>query len=214
MDVNTSEVSFRHKVFPEMPYIYPPQTIGLHLAGPVPTVVSLVRPGVGSNVIGLLASGLSRFANQLIVCSSLIFAIRWVDWPPNSGICCLMFYTVSMKIICLLMCLIPVQGFASDLTDMQIGKEVAWQALNIIDFGQTRNIANRCHVTDYYEHNPILGDCPNIQSVNKYFISSAIIHYAITKYLTTHRDAWQNTTIIVSIGFIQHNYSLGLKIDF
>jgi len=118
----------------------------------------------------------------------------------------------AMKTLILLLCLISVNVHASPLTDMQVKKEVAWQVINLIDYGQTMDIAKSNGT--YNELNPILGTHPTTQAVERYFFISAISHYAITKYLTNHRDAWQNITIFVSASCVYNNYEIGLRVNF
>lgn len=119
-----------------------------------------------------------------------------------------------MRKLIIFLAFFPVFVSAEPLTDLQVKKEIAWQVINLIDYGQTRDISRKCHNTSYYEQNPMLGECPQIQTVEKYFLISAVGHYAITQYLTTHRDMWQNVTIIFSASIVQHNFALGLNINF
>lgn len=105
-------------------------------------------------------------------------------------------------------------SLADDFSDTQIVKEIAWQAVNIIDYGQTLSIAKECKTTDRFEYNPALGLCPEESEVKRYFLASALLHYGISSYLDKQRDTWQNVTLIVSAGIVYHNYSIGLRVDF
>jgi len=117
-----------------------------------------------------------------------------------------------MKTLIFLLCLISVNVHASPLTDMQVKKEVAWQVINLIDYGQTMDIVKSKGA--YYETNPILGEHPTPQAVGRYFFISAISHYAITKYLTNYRGAWQTITLFVSASCVYNNYEIGLRVNF
>jgi len=104
--------------------------------------------------------------------------------------------------------------YGADLTQTQINKEIAWQVLNVIDYGQTRDIANKCHSGEIYEQNPALDSCPDRDDLPRYFLISGIAHYALTKYFTNYRDDWQNVSLIFTAGIVTNNYRLGVKIDF
>ncbi len=116
-------------------------------------------------------------------------------------------------IIILLLFIAPA-SYGDDLTQTQINKEIAWQVLNAIDYGQTRDIANKCRTGEIYEQNPALGSCPDRDDLPRYFIISGIAHYALTKYFTNFRDDWQNVTLVFTAGIVTNNYRLGVKIDF
>ena len=117
-----------------------------------------------------------------------------------------------MKYILIL--LLPLSANAADLSSLQIKKEIAWQAINLVDYGQTQSISKECNLSDRFEYNPVLGPCPSHAAVNKYFLASALLHYGITRYLDDNRDIWQNATIIVSGSIVYHNFSIGVKVDF
>lgn len=101
---------------------------------------------------------------------------------------------------------------AEDFTAAQLKKEIAWQALNVIDYGQTRYISQHCD--QYREINPFLNKCPSANSVATYFAASAILHYLISKKLTVHRDTWQNISIIVTGFYAYNNYRIGIRINY
>ena len=106
---------------------------------------------------------------------------------------------------------------ASDLTDDQVTKEVVWQALNLMDYGTTRDISQRCGPDEpvrYSEANPLLGPCPSSAAVSRHFIAAAVLHYAITANLGEYRDVWQNTTIVIAVVFVANNLSVRLNINF
>lgn len=104
--------------------------------------------------------------------------------------------------------------FAADpWSDGDIAREVAWQALHLIDWGQTRSIAK--NPDQYRELNPILGEHPSIGRVNTYMAASAIAHIIVSDYLSGDwRTAWQWVTIGITASAVHNNYRIGLRLDF
>lgn len=83
----------------------------------------------------------------------------------------------------------------------------------IIDWGQTLDIV--ANPDEYYETNPILGKHPSKNDVHLYFTSLIASHLLITHLLPTkYREPWLSGTLMVSVGYINNNYSLGLRINF
>ena len=111
---------------------------------------------------------------------------------------------------------------ADEWRDIDIGREVAWGFVHLIDYGQTLNIAN--DPDNYYEINPIIGKHPSRSDVHKYMISGMIIHPIITHILPVKyrlfgadvplRSIFQNITLAVSSGLVTHNYHIGLMVKF
>lgn len=101
-----------------------------------------------------------------------------------------------------------------------ITREVAYLALHVADWGQTRNIVHRADTgcdgqPTCIERNPILGRNPSIKRVDTYFAVTALAHVAISHALTHEwRNGWQYITIGVEAGYVGNNYSIGLNIDF
>ena len=114
----------------------------------------------------------------------------------------------------LLFCCLISSAQAESLTPSQRNKELGWQVLNLIDYGQTLDIADQCSAGYYYETNPILGRCPSKEKVTKYFIAAAVLHYAFTMNMGKYRDSWQNVTLVITAGYVAHNHSIGLHINF
>lgn len=107
------------------------------------------------------------------------------------------------------------------LTKSQWVGEAAWQAIHVIDWGQTLNIADN---PDYHEKNPLIGRHPSRGKVNLYMGASAIIHPIITYLLPEDykvlginihpRWLWIGGTITTSGLCVINNNAIGLKANF
>jgi hypothetical protein len=99
-------------------------------------------------------------------------------------------------------------------------------AFHIADWGQTRDISMRhcdspqyrgaykCY-GGYSDINPFIGDKPSMDEVDRYMLSTAILHAGITKSLPRkYREKFQLVTIGIEAGFVHHNAKLGLKVRF
>jgi hypothetical protein len=92
-------------------------------------------------------------------------------------------------------------------------REAAALALIAVDHGQTLNIAK--HPEKWTETNPILGEHPSIAEVNRYFVAAYILHPTISAVLPPkYRTWWQWVTIGVQAGYVTHNFSIGINMDF
>jgi len=115
--------------------------------------------------------------------------------------------------------------------------DTALLVLQVVDWGQTRDIATRkCeppYISDYdgseylyHETNPILGKHPSEEKVNTYFASSILINYLVAKFDNKKNNEkfkgkpkklhkyWNYIGIASETYFITHNYNLGIKIKF
>ena len=105
-------------------------------------------------------------------------------------------------------------------------RELVWQGLAVIDWGQTLNISKSCSSGGgFYEQvNPILGDCPSRGEVNTYFVGAMALHAGISYILPTNaeflgerinpREFWQSMTIMIQATNVARNYQLGININF
>ena len=104
------------------------------------------------------------------------------------------------------------------LTKGQIVGEVAWQAIHVIDWGQTLRIAD--NPDQYHEKNPILGRHPSRGRVNTYMLAGAILHPVVTWLLPEEAEVfgfefnprwvWLGGTIATSGICVVNNHSIGL----
>ena len=128
-----------------------------------------------------------------------------------------------MKTVILLLVLaLPGTAHAFDWSDYfsfdswskgDIGKEVAWQALHLVDWGQTLDIASQ--PKKYHELNPAMGKHPSRSKVNLYMAASALLHVGITHVLPSRCRPWfQHVSIGVSGTCVVNNFAVGLSIKF
>lgn len=119
------------------------------------------------------------------------------------------------RLICGAVLLLSVPAHADEWREQDTYREVAFQALNVIDWGQTRYIAK--HPETYYERESawMIGEHPTTIDVNRLMIATAILHPVIS-YLLPHgwRDAFQYVTIIGKINNVAGNNSIGIKVEF
>ncbi|MEK6748520.1 MAG: hypothetical protein AABY83_04860 [Pseudomonadota bacterium] len=93
--------------------------------------------------------------------------------------------------------------------------EAAYLLTHVADWGQTRDIAVRCESGRYFETNLVMGRCPNIASVNTYFVSTALLHMGASYLLPApYRRIFQTGTIGMQIGYINNNANIGLNLRF
>ena len=92
-------------------------------------------------------------------------------------------------------------------------REVAWQTIHIIDWGQTLDIAR--NPDSYHEFNLILGRHPSVGRVNTYMVLSSVGHVTISVLLPDKvRKYWQWITIGTLGACVVNNFSIGLKVRF
>lgn len=86
-------------------------------------------------------------------------------------------------------------------------------SLNVIDWGQTLDITERHD--EYYEINPMLGKHPDRGEVNRYFACSMVLKVLITHLLPSkYRAYWLGGNILISGYLVDHNYRVGLRVNF
>ena len=91
--------------------------------------------------------------------------------------------------------------------------EGTWQALHVIDWGQTAMIAR--NPDRYYEMNPMLGRHPSTELVHAYAATGAIFHLVVTHFLPSkYRPYWQGVTIGMSAACVANNFNVGLGVRF
>lgn len=93
------------------------------------------------------------------------------------------------------------------------GKLGTFLFLDIIDWGQTLNIAD--NPDKYYEHNPILGDHPSRGEVNRYFVAGMITTTLIYKLLPEkYADLYIKGMIGMEVYYVGNNYHIGIRCRF
>ncbi|HET8689056.1 MAG TPA: hypothetical protein VFM18_20795 [Methanosarcina sp.] len=109
--------------------------------------------------------------------------------------------------------LLSFPAMADEWTQADATREAVYLAVDIIDWAQTRNIAR--NPNKWYEQNNILGNHPSVEKVDAYFATMALAHIAISYALPSeYRRTFQYITIGIEIGYIHHNYSMGINAKF
>lgn len=116
-----------------------------------------------------------------------------------------------MLIVCVLLMTKP--ALSNEWSEKDINYELAYQVLHFVDWKQTQYITKNCD--NYYEKNPILGKCPTIGEVNRYFAITSLLHWGISHWLSDkNRGAWQYFTIGFQTATVSNNFNIGLKVEF
>jgi hypothetical protein len=120
------------------------------------------------------------------------------------------------KLLAIILLVFSTQCIAADeWSDVDVAREVAFQTLALVDWGQTADISSRCVDGSVREMNPILGSCPNRGKVNVYFPIAMLAHLGVSSLLSSDaRSSWQNVTLVVEGLVVHSNYRIGLKINF
>lgn len=98
-------------------------------------------------------------------------------------------------------------------TPKDTGLQLAYTALHLADWAQTRAIAGSQGA--YVEKNRLLGPTPSQVRVNRYMAASLAAHWAITAALpSAYRPYWQGGTIAVEAWCVGRNARLGIRMKF
>ena len=110
----------------------------------------------------------------------------------------------------------------SDWTITDTGLQLAYTTVHVMDWLQTRQIA--ANPDKWHETNPVLGEHPSKGKVDAYFATTLVAHTAISYllpkevdvmgYKVPARNIWQMVWIGVEVGYVAHNYSLGIQAKF
>jgi len=108
--------------------------------------------------------------------------------------------------------LLATPAYAGDWTRADTEYQAVFVAVTAIDWLQSKEIARN---PEFSETNPILGSNPDQNKVNAYFASCLLAHTAIAYYLPKkYRRVWQCCWIMVEGGYVLHNLSAGVRINF
>jgi len=120
-----------------------------------------------------------------------------------------------MKTLLTVMILLSASAHADEWRESDTYREATYQVLNVIDWGQTRYIAE--HPEQFREKGAafFIGKHPSIGTVNNYMIGSAILHLIASNYLPHKwREAFQYVTIGDKLNATVSNFSVGIKVSF
>jgi len=102
---------------------------------------------------------------------------------------------------------------AAEWTPADTKRELVWQGLWALDWGQTRYIAE--HPDKFFERNAILGKHPSVGRVNTYFVLTGALHYwLMRKAEPGTRKMLQWVTIGIGASNVANNYHMGVRVGF
>lgn len=129
---------------------------------------------------------------------------------------------MRILIVTILLCLLPLCAYADPWYDHSgenrwTGGDTVRELIDLefrmFDLWQTRYIAR--HPDKFFETNNFLGEHPSIEEVNRFFLITAITHFAISYALPRkYREAWQYITIGVRFNTVQKNKAIGIQFEF
>ena len=109
--------------------------------------------------------------------------------------------------------LVSSSAFADEWTREDTYREATYLTLHTIDYAQTRNIAR--NPDKWHEQNIILGKHPSVSQVDRYFIATGALQFAVAYYLPAeYRKAFQYISIGHDAGYVVHNFSIGVSAEF
>ncbi len=116
------------------------------------------------------------------------------------------------KLAALALCAVLPVAHAAGWSQADTQRELAFDALLVVDTLQTHNIIERTH-TSYFEYNPLLGQHPSIGNVNGYMLACAGLHALISNALPAQdRYWWQWVSLGVEGTTVARNFSIGLRV--
>ena len=117
-----------------------------------------------------------------------------------------------MKAAILALALLAMPAHAHDWTASEKGWAAAWLATRAVDWAQTRHIAR--HPDRFHERNPLLDRHPSLGDVNRYFIVSTAAMLLAAHYLPKYRKGMLQVWFAVGAGYVAHNASIGIRMEF
>ena len=118
-----------------------------------------------------------------------------------------------MNTILAFLLFVSTSAFADEWTSTDTKREAVYLTLHTLDWAQTRNIAR--NPDKWYEQNAVLGKHPSVSQVDRYFITTGVLQFAIAYYLPAeYRKAFQYVTIGIEGGAVAHNFSIGISARF
>lgn len=124
-----------------------------------------------------------------------------------------------MKLVAVLLLLV-LQGCAvlappDDWTRGDTASEILWQAMNVVDYGQTKDIQRHPNVIEVnWLSQAVLGRNPGTSETAQLMVAYALGHYLVSKYLPVDARPYWHVIMITGKGVtIRNNHSNGLRID-
>jgi len=134
-------------------------------------------------------------------------------------------YTLIALVLAAVTNVANADSFPSEKWNKQFAaEEVLFQALHVVDLGQTLDIKHHPDIQETNMSNggssDVIGHHPNDAKVVGWMITEAMVHFVVTDYLI-RSDApkwmvhgWEAVTIGVQAGVVHNNFSLGLRCKF
>lgn len=120
-----------------------------------------------------------------------------------------------MKTLILAALLFSSAAVADDWRTSDTYREITFQALNLIDWGQTRYVAQHPGQFREVESAWLIGDHPSVETVDTFMLTSAVLHHLIAYYLPADwRSAFQYIAIGDKLNATVGNASIGVKVSF
>ena len=120
--------------------------------------------------------------------------------------------------------LLSTSAFADNWTTGDTYREVAFQTLNVIDWGQTRYTAQ--HPESFHEKelanggsSEFIGSHPTVSGVDSFMLKVSVLHYGISRTLLYFNlrdwhEAFQYITIGAKLDATTRNVSIGIGTSF
>lgn len=127
-----------------------------------------------------------------------------------------------MRLLFFALALFSVSVQADEWTYADTYRETAFQVLHVIDWGQTRYIAEHPDYGinqsgKYHEVDSawLIGKNPSVIDVDRLMLATAILHPIISYYIPRGwREAFQYLTIGMKLNNVIGNASIGIKVEF
>ena len=120
--------------------------------------------------------------------------------------------TLAIIIICFLFFASPAAAYDA-WTKTDLALEGAAIGLMAADWAQTRTVSR--NPDKYHETNPILGDHPSTDTVDRYFAASILGHVAVAHCIPARwRQWWAGAFIAIEGATVGHNNSIGVGMRF
>lgn len=126
---------------------------------------------------------------------------------------------IATGTITLALCTAPAMA-SDDWTRADTERQAVYYVFHVLDWAQTRYIAN--HPDEFSERNYMIGfrhgpgnEAYNRHRADKYFATTAVIHYLVAQALTPDaRRHFQFITIGVEAGLVGYNLNAGVQFQF
>ena len=102
-----------------------------------------------------------------------------------------------------------------DWTRGDTAAEIAWQAMNFVDYRQTVDIQRHPNLIEVnWLSQAVLGRNPGTSETAQLMVAYALGHYLVSKYLPVNARPYWHVIMITGKGVtIRNNHSNGLRID-